>query len=201
MPKYTADTIFTPEIYAKPELLGRNEIIWDMVLDYKLNFKKGLEMCSGWGVIGSSLLLKDTVQELHYTDLMKSEVTGCQENVDASGLTDRATVYQSDVWENIDTTFDLIIVNPPWFNCRVEYWVSMGLRDEAWLDDDWQFHKRFFKGLKQHLNPGGRCLLNESSLGSHISVFEPMIPDGLVAKECKVPVEVNPSWILEISYD
>ena len=44
MPKYTSETLFTPEIYAKPELLGRNELIWNKVLDYKLDFKKGLEM-------------------------------------------------------------------------------------------------------------------------------------------------------------
>ena len=73
--------------------------------------------------------------------------------------------------------------------------------EEAWLDEDWQFHLRFFNGLKEHLNPGGRCLLIESSLGSHISIFEPMVPEGMVATEIKIPTDINPSWLLEVKYE
>jgi methylase of polypeptide subunit release factors len=198
--QYNLDTIFDPNTYHKPALLERNKLVFQKVLDYNLDFQKGLEMCCGWGIIGSSLLLKNAVKELHYTDITQEQLDDCQINVKTCGIADRATVYKSNVWENIDTTFDFIIVNPPWWANKIEYMVNMGLREEAWLDKDWAFHKRFFKGLKEHLNPGGRCLLIESSLGSHISEFEPMVPDGLVASEIKIPTDINPSWLLEVKY-
>ena len=68
------------------------------------------------------------------------------------------------------------------------------------MDLEAQIRFLTFKGLKEHLNPGGRCLLIESSLGSHISEFEPMVPDGLVASEIKIPTDINPSWLLEVKY-
>lgn len=202
--RFTSETIFTPEIYYQSSILDRNLNICDIASkSLKRSVKKrpivtGLDMCCGWGIIGASLLLKDVITYCHFTDIIPNELEDCQANIDACGLEERSKVYGSDVWQNINGKFDFIIANPPWYQNRVEYFMNLELREEAWLDLDWRWHKKFFHGLKEHLNYGGVCLLIEGSTASHVSVFEPMV-EGLQFEAIQFEKqELKTSWIMEI---
>ena len=199
---FNLGNIFTEDIYPyDPSRLDRNLQIYD-IISKSLNYKhhiQGLDMCCGWGVLGAGLLLKNIVTTCHFTDIIPEQIQNCEANLRACGLENVSTVGTSDVWDDIDETYDLIIANPPWFPHRVEWFEELELRQEAWLDPDWQWHKKFFKGLKEHLNPDGVCILIESSLGSHESIFGPMI-EGLKYKTHRfVQPNIKSSWLLEIT--
>lgn len=206
---FNLDNIFTTDIYPyDPTRLDRNLEICDMVsksLKSKFNFRndfthsiQGLDMCCGWGVLGAGLLLKNVISTCHFTDIIPEQIENCKNNLESCGLENKTKVFESDVWDNIDESYDFIIANPPWFPHRVEWFEELELREEAWLDPDWQWHKKFFKGIKEHLNHNGICFLIESSLGSHESIFGPMV-EGLEYETHRFPQQhLKSSWIMEI---
>lgn len=80
--------------------------------------KKGrytfLDMCTGSGCIAVALAVKFPNARVLATDISEKALRVAQENVRAHKLQERVELLQSDLWENITGTFDLIISNPPY---------------------------------------------------------------------------------------
>jgi release factor glutamine methyltransferase len=71
-----------------------------------------------------------------------------------NGLADRMEVRHSDVFDNVEGVFDLIVFDPPfrWFRPR-------SLFELASTDEDYRAMTRFFRQAKDYLAPGGRMLV------------------------------------------
>ena len=73
-----------------------------------------VDMCTGSGCIAVALAHKFPNSTVLAVDKSEAALRVAQENIHAHRLQDRIQLLQSDVWENVMGTFDLIISNPPY---------------------------------------------------------------------------------------
>jgi predicted RNA methylase len=135
---------------------------------------RAFEWCAGPGFLGFSLLDRGLCNTLCLADVNPAATEICSETVAAHNLQDRVSVYLSDCFDQIPSTerWDLVIGNPPWladqtvlpdWGCEIKY-QDLGL----------ELHRRFFRDVGAHLNPGARILLLESYMGTSEEDFAEM---------------------------
>jgi ribosomal protein L3 glutamine methyltransferase len=73
-----------------------------------------LDLCTGGGCIGIACALAFPEAEVVLSDISADALDVARINVGKHGLQDRVSLVQSDLFENIDGTFDLIVSNPPY---------------------------------------------------------------------------------------
>ena len=75
-------------------------------------------------------------------------------------MADRVTVKESDVFDAVDGTFDVVIFDPPfrWFAAR-------DLLELSTADENYRTLRRFMMSARGYLRPGGRILLNFGTSG------------------------------------
>ena len=74
---------------------------------------KILDLGSGYGPIGLTIALTSKEARITLADVNTRALALCEENAKQLGLSPRVTILQSNVYENIEGTFDSIVVNPP----------------------------------------------------------------------------------------
>lgn len=87
------------------------------------------------------------------TDISTIALSAIEKNARANDV--ELTIIQSDLFENIKGTFDLIVVNPPYYrkNPALE-------GDHAWYaGEEYQYFQRFFAGVTKHMSPLGNILM------------------------------------------
>ena len=77
-----------------------------------------LDMCTGSGCIAVALAHQFPNAVVLAADKSEAALKVAQENVRAYRLENRIQLLQSDIWENVMGTFDLIISNPPYIHAR-----------------------------------------------------------------------------------
>ena len=75
---------------------------------------KILDLCTGGGSIGiaTALLWPDCAVEL--ADISRDALDLAKKNIALHGLADRVKVIESDLFDTIDSRYDLIVANPPY---------------------------------------------------------------------------------------
>lgn len=74
---------------------------------------KILDLGCGYGPIGLTIALTSPEARVDLADINTRALTLCEENAKRLGLSPRVTILQSNVYENIEGTYDSIVVNPP----------------------------------------------------------------------------------------
>ena len=74
---------------------------------------KILDLGCGYGPIGLTIALTSPEARVDLADINTRALALCEKNAHLLGLSQRVTVLQSDVYENIEGTYDSIVVNPP----------------------------------------------------------------------------------------
>lgn len=94
------------------------EILVEKILEETKGLKKisCLDMCSGSGCIGITLLLENTnFQEMFFADLSKSAIKCCNRNLEKFKVKNKCKVILSNFFSNIPKKkFDVICSNPPY---------------------------------------------------------------------------------------
>ncbi len=82
-------------------------------------------------------------------------------NARRNGLADRMSVVESDVWSQFpsDSTFDLVITNPPFYPRTAETMSDHGFA----AGESYEFFVKLADGLRARLREGGSLLLIQSS--------------------------------------
>jgi release factor glutamine methyltransferase len=97
------------------------EIIVETLIEiYKGKEPKILDLCCGSGCIGISLahFIKKSVVDM--ADLSEGALAVARENVKRNNLSDRVSVFSTDVLkEPISKTYDLIVSNPPYISSGI----------------------------------------------------------------------------------
>lgn len=131
-----------------------------MIIDYLCSneqlFKNRavLDMGAGTGAIGLEL---DSFSSLELADIDNIAIKNLYINTNDYSKNIRIT--QSDLFENIDRSFDTIIWNPPYFKPQTKKFIrSIHLKDEELT--------RFFSQSAERLNPKGRIIISYSSLAN-----------------------------------
>jgi release factor glutamine methyltransferase len=111
-----------------------------------------LDMGTGCGV--NAILAAATAREVLAVDVSPQAVDAAIRNAERNGVADRIRVRCSDVFSDVDGTFDLIVFDPPfrWFAPR-------DLLEAASADENYRSLTTFFRQVRPHLSDRGRLLV------------------------------------------
>jgi release factor glutamine methyltransferase len=111
-----------------------------------------LDMGTGSGV--NAVLAATKGAQVLAVDVNPRALDAARDNALRNGVADRIEVRHSDVFSDVDGTFDLVVFDPPfrWFTPR-------DLVESAMADEGYGALSRFFEGVRTHLAPDGRLLV------------------------------------------
>ena len=143
------------------------ECLVEIVLKHLHDGMRILDMCTGSGCILISLL--------HYSndcvgvgvDLSKDALMVAKDNAERlanNGISDKmnVTFVHSDLFENIDGKFDIIVSNPPYIKTEVIKGLMPEVKDYEpmmaldGMEDGLYFYREIIKSAKEHLSRGGQ---------------------------------------------
>lgn len=75
--------------------------------------KKILDLGCGYGTIGLTIAYFHKQARVHLADINTRALTLCDKNAKRMCVSDRVTILQSNIYENIEGPYDSIVVNPP----------------------------------------------------------------------------------------
>jgi len=77
--------------------------------------KRVLDLCAGSGCIGIAMAMRvEGVQEVVLGELSDDAIEVAKMNIERYGLQDKVKIVKTDMFENIEGEFDLIVTNPPY---------------------------------------------------------------------------------------
>jgi len=124
-------------------------------------FKTALDMCTGSGCIAISIATETDAQVMA-ADVSEKAIEVAERNVAANNA--GVGFIVSDMFENVDGTYDIIVCNPPYIS-EAEY---EGLNADVKnfepelalkVSDGLEFYRRLAKQAPQYLNGGGALVL------------------------------------------
>ena len=129
--------------------------------------ERALEMGCGSGFL--SLHMAKAGAKVTSVDLDPRAVGNTESNAIANGLVLRA--LRSDLFQDVDGEFDLVVFNPPYLRGAPE-----SDDDLCWAggEDGLAVTRRFMERAREHLRPGGRVLLIVSS-DADLAAMEPCL--------------------------
>lgn len=111
-----------------------------------------LDMGTGSGI--NALLAARTASEVVGVDVNPHAVEAAKANAVRNGLEGRTTFLESDVFDEIEGRFDLIIIDPPF------RWVApRDMLERSIADEGYNSARRFMSEARDHLTDDGRILL------------------------------------------
>jgi methylase of polypeptide subunit release factors len=124
-----------------------------------------LEICSGPGFIGYTLLKYNKANRLVLSDINPEVRDGIETTNRFNNL--KVEFIQSDCFDSIGDSnkFDTIVSNPPHFKTERPSGYRSSEEKLISLDYDMQFHKKFFESAHKFLNPNGKVVLIENCDG------------------------------------
>jgi len=93
-------------------------------------------------------------------DVNPVAVAAARGNVESNGFGDRITVAESDVFDNVSGSFDLIVFDPPY-----RWFAPADLRERGTADENYSALTRFFSEVGDYLAPAGRIILSFGTTG------------------------------------
>ena len=107
------------DILVTPDVLTPRPETEDLVEQVSKHFdKKGrytfLDMCTGSGCIAVALAVKFLNARVLAVDISEAALKVAQHNIRKHKLQERVQLLQSNLWEEVAGTFNLIIANPPY---------------------------------------------------------------------------------------
>ena len=132
-------------------------------------YNRAHEGFAGNGAIGFQLLDDRHCKSLVLSDIYQPAIQGCAFTVALNNLTDKVTLYNTDMFDNIPDTerWDLYVANPPWRNMLLaehsdidnDYYRKL-------YDFDWTIHKKLWAGLTKYTTHDADIFIYEDSLYS-----------------------------------
>ena len=121
-----------------------------------------LDLGTGSGVIACALALTHPDINILATDISESALNVAQQNITKHGLTN-ITLRQSDIYQHITESFDLIVSNPPYL-AKDDHHLTGDIRFEPFNalvaeEDGYAILRQIIEGAVTHLNPGGKVCL------------------------------------------
>ena len=157
------------DIRVTPDVLTPRPETEDLVEQVSALFdKKGryafLDICTGSGCIALALANKFPNAQVLAVDKSEAALKVAQENVREHRLTERVHFLQSDLWENVMGTFDLIISNPPYIPTADLATLTREVQHEPRLaldggEDGFEVTRPLCEAADGYLNPGGLLAL------------------------------------------
>lgn len=148
-------TTFGLNALSKPEISNRVKEKSDV-----------LDICSGPGFLGYILYKQDKIKNLTLADL-NPQVEPYIHKTNKYNNLKNVDFILSDCFDSISTDkkFDIIVSNPPHFKTERPGGYRSDNEKLISLDDNMEFHKKFFKQAANYLKPDGKIILIENCDG------------------------------------
>ncbi len=138
-----------------------------------------LDLCTGSGCIGigAASIFEEALVDL--SDLSADALAVADVNVAYHELGDRVRTIKSDVFDNIEERYDLIVSNPPYVDAEDIADMPREFRHEPELglvagEDGLDIAHRILAGAADHLNPGGLLIVE---VGNSWPALQEAYPD------------------------
>ena len=121
-----------------------------------------LDMCTGSGCVLISILKNVDAKGIGY-DISKQALNVAKENAKRNHVV--CEFERSDLFENVDGTYDIIVSNPPYIPTEVIHTLMPEVKEfepmEALdgMEDGLHFYRRIVREAKEHLAKGGYLVL------------------------------------------
>ena len=157
------------DIIVTPDVLTPRPETEDLVEQAAAHFdKKGrytfLDMCTGSGCIALALARKFPNARVLAVDISADALQVAQQNIRKHKLHERVQLLQSNLWEEVTGTFDLIIANPPYIPTENLAHLTREVQCEPRLAldggaDGYEVTRPLCQAADSFLNPGGLLAL------------------------------------------
>ena len=153
------DIIVSPDVLTpRPETEELVELV-SVLFDKKVPHTF-LDMCTGSGCIACALAKRFTRAQVLAVDISEKALAVAQENVKKIRLHEQVHLLQSDLWEGVTGTFDLIISNPPYIPTEIVDTLAREVLREPRLaldggQDGLDIVRPLCSVAADYLNPGG----------------------------------------------
>ena len=157
------------DILVTPDVLTPRPETEDLVEQAAAHFeRKGhytfLDMCTGSGCIAVALAVKFPNARVLAVDISEKALHVAQENLKKHKLQERVQLLQSNLWEEVTGTFDLIIANPPYIPTENLATLTREVRREPQLAldggaDGFEITRPLCQAADSFLAPGGLLAL------------------------------------------
>lgn len=160
------------------------EILVEEVMKDEYDGSRILDMCTGSGCILISLLHYSNSCEGVGVDISADALSVAAENAEKLLAKEKRPIFvESDLFEMVDGTFDIIVSNPPYIRTAVIETLMPEVRSHEpmkaldGLEDGLFFYRKIVKEAPMHLNKGGR-LYFEIGHDQGVDVSEMMVEAG-----------------------
>jgi len=122
--------------------------------------RRVLDLCAGSGCVGITLALLDAQLQVDLADISPQALDVARVNIARHAVGDRVKCVHSDLFANVQATYDLIITNPPYVSvqeykrCPEEFKQEPKIALESGSDGLDIIH-RILTQAKNYLNPNG----------------------------------------------
>jgi release factor glutamine methyltransferase len=143
------------EIVVPPDVMpvtAMSHLLGEAVLAEVKAGERVLDMGTGSGV--NAILAATKGARALAVDINPHALGAAEANAARNGVAELVEVKYSDVFSEVEGTFDLVVFDPPfrWFSPR-------DMLEAAMTDEGYGALRAFFKGVRRHLAPDGRVLV------------------------------------------
>lgn len=154
---------------------SETELLVDLLIQQKTHYKSALDIGTGSGVIVLTLLKNHIVDSALAVDLSPEALEVARTNANKMRLNQKCQFLLSDRLAKVETSFDLIVSNPPYIKASshrslvhknvntYEPHLALYLEDEQYTN----WFDLFFTQVKTALNPGGTFMMEGHELELH----------------------------------
>ena len=140
--------------------------------------KKILDIGSGTGCIGITLALENPSLEIISVDICPEALEISKKNALIHNVNNKIKFIKSDIYQNIDSKFDIIVSNPPYIPLKEKPYLQKEVRDwenpqALYTQDEYgiEFYEKILKNAKEHILNDGYVVF-EIGLGQAERVSE-----------------------------
>ena len=121
--------------------------------------KSVLDLCTGSGVIGTSIA-KYSESCVTMSDISENALEIAKKNATSNEVIDKCKFLLSDMFENIEGKFDIIVSNPPYIKTKVIDTLDIEVQNEPMLaldggEDGLNFYRIIAENAYKYLNEDG----------------------------------------------
>lgn len=140
-----------------------------------------LDLCTGSGCIGIACAVAFPGALVELSDISPEALQVAQENLEKHQLQEQVSVLQSDLFANVEHTYDLIVSNPPYVDAEdmnalpMEFQVEPRLALESGADG-LDFTRRLLREAAAYLNDNGLLVVEVGNSWLALEQAFPSVP-------------------------
>ena len=119
-----------------------------------------LDICTGSGAIGVSIAKNVTNVNVTMSDISENALMIAKKNAKTNEVLDKCKFIKSDMFQNIEEKYDVIISNPPYIKSKIIKTLEKEVQNEPLIaldggDDGLDFYKIIIQTSYKHLKKNG----------------------------------------------